>query len=204
MSREFYETRSMFRSYINYTDPYSYEQWLSLPQDHKCAALYVQFFDEIILAWYKVKSFYGSDEEGVETICQYLMKNVPVLEENPKRFNARYIYRVAYNCLYCICHDRLIDKQRFELEISNIAYSGDSEEINMFDYINDNKAEDEFDLSDKATRDRFWKIIDSDEDMKALVEHILNGQRCPFRGKRKEATMEKLRVNLSIFREMYY
>ena len=102
MSREFYEARRLFINHINYTRPYSYEEWIALPEDHKCVALYIQYFDQIILAWYKTKSFYASEEEGVETVLQYLNKNVPILEANEKKFNERYIYRVAYNCLYKI------------------------------------------------------------------------------------------------------
>lgn len=203
MSREFYEARRLFINHINYTDPYSYEEWVALPDDHKTVALYIQYFNEIILAWYKTKSFYASEEEGVETVLQYLHKNVPILEENKKKFNERYIYRVAYNCLYCISHDRLIDEARWELETSNICPTSDGE-INMFDLIEDNDASSEFDLSDRAIRAKFWEIVDSDPDMAALVNNILNGEKLGFRGKRKEAAMENLKAKLEVFKVYFY
>ena len=40
----FYATRTMFREYIGYTEPLSYDQWSSMPDDSKAAALFVQFF----------------------------------------------------------------------------------------------------------------------------------------------------------------
>lgn len=203
MSREFYEARRLFINHINYTKPYSYEEWVSLPEDHKTVALYIQYFNEIILAWYKTKSFYASEEEGVETVLQYLNKNVPILEANEKKFNERYIYRVAYNCLYCISHDRLIDKARYELETSNICATSDGE-INIFDMVEDGNASFEFDLSDRAIRSKFWEIVDSDPDMAALVNNILNGERLGFRGKRKEAAMENLKSKLEVFKVYFY
>lgn len=203
MSKEFYTARSLFREHINYTHPYSFDEWSNLPEDHKAVGLYVQYFDQIILAWYNSKSFYASEEEGVETVLQYLLKNVPIIQNNPKRFTPKYIYRVAYNCLYCISHDRICDKDRYELEVSNIAQGSDGE-INMFDLIEDAAKSKEFDLSDKAIQSRFWQIVDSDPDTKALVEHILNGQRLPFRGKRKDAAMNTLKENLSQFKFYYY
>lgn len=81
MSREFYEARRLFINHINYTNPYSYEEWIALPEDHKTVALYIQYFNEIILAWYKTKSFYASEEEGVETVLQYLNKMSQFLKQ---------------------------------------------------------------------------------------------------------------------------
>ena len=78
----FYTTRDFFKEATQFKGPMSYDEWVSCPDDHKAAVLYLQFFEQITLAWYKAKSFYGSDEEGVETVLQYLMKNVPIIEAN--------------------------------------------------------------------------------------------------------------------------
>lgn len=204
MSREFYETRKIFREYLQFTKPYTYEEWLALPEDHKCAALYVQFFDEIILAWYNSKSFYACDQEGVETICQYLSKNVPILKSNPKRFTPNYIYRVAYNCLYCISHDRLIDKQRYYLNRSNYITSG-SDTFDLFDIlVIDDNAEAGYDIDKRKVIQLFWEMIDSDKDIQALVESILNSKRLPFKSKKKAEVLEKLKVKLEVYKAYFY
>lgn len=168
MENQFIETRNMFRCYTHYSNPLSFEEWVSVPADLKAAVLYVQFFAQIQTAWYKARSFYGDECEGVSTVMQYLIKNVPIIESNPKRFTANYIYRVAYNCLYCICHDRKCDKERFENETSNIVvYDGD--ELDLFDTI-----EQDEDVVDDLTRKEIAAIIATlDDDQIKLVEHIM-------------------------------
>lgn len=70
--------------------------------------------------------------------------------------------------------------------------------------VEDGNASSEFDLSDKAIRAKFWEIVDSDPDMAALVNNILNGERLGFRGKRKEAAMENLKAKLEVFKVYFY
>ena len=73
----FYQTRDMFKEFIGVDTPLAYSTWMELDPDKKAAALFVNFFDQITLAWYKAKSFYAVDEDGVSTCLQYLQKNVP-------------------------------------------------------------------------------------------------------------------------------
>lgn len=139
---EFIKTKELFKNYINYKRPLSYDEWMQVHPDHKAAFLYVQFFREIHLAWTKARKLYGDECEGVSVALQYLIKNVPIIEEDPKRYSAKYIYRVAYNCLYCICHDRKCDKDRYEYEVSNIIVVGDVEGsagdmLDLFDTVPD-------------------------------------------------------------------
>lgn len=203
--KEFYATRQIFREYINYTHPYSYEEWLKIPQESKAAALYVQYFNEIILAWFKTKSFYASEQEGVETICQYLLKNVPVIEENPKRFSKKYIYRVAYNCLYCISHDRKIDRLRWELEMSNILLSGEGEEIDLFDALMGE--DDEFYSPHVEAKFRMWSMIsDMGDDYMQVCGQLLDGGRLPkgVSYKRKAEIIQNLQDALEEFKKVFY
>ena len=197
-SNAFYATRDMFRSYIDYIEPLSFEEWSTLDYDSKVAVLYVQFFPEILNAWYKVKSFYTLPEDGVSTLMQYLMKNVPIILDNPTRFAAKYIYKVAYNCLYCICHDIKRDRQRFELEVSNIVGNDDSEldlfqkygvedvgyaiaegdeenTIDVFSVIDKSDSVcDEVDMKD------FWRCIeDMDDDALTVVDKLIAGDKIP-------------------------
>lgn len=151
----FIETKNLFTSYLNYTEPLTFDQWLATPDDYKAAVLYLQFFDPITLAWYKADSLQrGCPEDGVSTVLQYLQKNVPIIVAAPKKFTPNYIYRVAYNCLYCICHDIQRDKDRFQYEISNIVISGDSE-LDLCDMV---PTYDE-DHSVSAARAKIWEIV---------------------------------------------
>lgn len=172
----FYETKKLFTDYIQYTKPLSYVQWLALNDDHKAAALYVQFFNEIILAWNKVKSYDGDDDEAVETVLQYLIKNTEIIKKNPDRFKASYIYRVAYNCLYCICHDRKCDKERREFEISAIQCDSQGDEFNLLDsFIRDSDS-----VEYEIDKHLFWAIIeDLDVDSKTLVDTIIKNGKLP-------------------------
>ena len=176
MMNTFYETKKLFTDYIQYTKPLSYVQWLSLNDDHKAAALYVQFFNEILLAWNKAKSYDGDDDEAVETVLQYLIKNTEIIKKNPDRFKASYIYRVAYNCLYCICHDRKCDKERREFEISAIQCDSQGDEFNLLDsFIRDSDS-----VEYEIDKHLFWAIIeDLDVDSKTLVDNIIKNGKLP-------------------------
>lgn len=157
----FHDTRSMYLNYLDYKKPLSFDEWNACNLDQKIAVLFVQFYSEITLAWSKVNSFEQiTGEEGVSTICQYLKKNVPVIEKNPARFSAAYLYKVAYNCLYCICHDRKCDKERWENETSAIVVK-DGTEYNLFDTVADRNGTPA-DVMDKRNMEaEFWSIVRS-------------------------------------------
>lgn len=192
MMNSFYDTKNLFKNYIQYNKPLSYDQWLALDDDHKAAALYVQFFDEIILAWNKAKSYDGDDEEAVETVLQYLIKNVNILKDQPKRFTARYIYRVAYNCLYCICHDRKCDKDRREFEVKAIQCDSEGKEYNLLDTFVSDKGTVDYEINRRV----FWAIIENlDIDSAKLVDEILKTGALP---KNTTAKTQKLVAELRI------
>lgn len=158
----FSDTKKNFASFINYQGPLTFSEWCELNQDQKVALLFVQFYNEITLAWAKANNGYDfiTGEEGVSTMCQYITKNIPIIEKYPKRFSAAYIYRVAYNCLYCICHDRKCDKERYENETSAIVVK-DGDEYNLFDTVADKNGTPE-DVMNKVDFEReFWAIIRS-------------------------------------------
>lgn len=171
----FRATRNMFASYLDNKLNYSYDEWMQLPEENQVAALYVCFYPQIILAWNKVHSLIGEEEEGVETIIQYLDKNVPILHEHPERYNRRYIYRVAYNCLYCICHDRKIDKDRWALEMSNIQKDRIDGFFDFFDIVG--APSDQTDYLELSERDEFWKAIESvSEDALDIACKLINNE----------------------------
>jgi len=204
MNGQFTTTRNLFIEYTNYTSPLSFDEWSAVADDQKAAVLFVQFFDQITLAWYKANSLgRGLAEDGVSTVLQYLIKNVPVIKENPKRFTARYIYRIAYNCLYCICHDIKRDKERFEYETSNICIVGD-DEVDLFDTVG--SRDSDFELI--AKRDEFWALIeDMDLDTKSVVSKLL-GAEVPnmprVSAKKREQIIANLQDILAPYKELFY
>lgn len=205
MSRDFYEARKMYRDYVGYTHPLSYEEWVNLSQDKKAAALYVQFFKQILDAWYKIKSVYASEQEGVETIAQYLLKNVPIIEEKPKKYSEAWIYKVAYNCFYCISHDRICDRQRYELEQSNIVGTG-TEESDTIDLFDMTESKNRADFNDDGIRNQFWAVVASlGEDATLVATCLVEGGRAKgVTKKRKEEILKELAEKLEGFKEYYY
>lgn len=171
MSNAFAESRNLFTMYTGYVRPLSFDEWSKLPDSHKSAVLFVQFYDEITLAWYKLSSVYTyvPDEDGVSTVCQYLEKNVSKILEKPARFNAPYIYQVAYNCLYCITHDPIKPRERFFNETSNITCSENGDELDLFDTVKSLSAEQTFE--EETYKKMFWQVI---EDMGLETQKVVN------------------------------
>lgn len=217
MGNAFSETRNLFIESTRYTRPVSYEEWMEYPSSHKAAVLFVQFYDQITLAWYKTKSFFVVEEDGVSTMLQYLMKNVPIIENNPNRFKPSYIYKIAYNCLYCISHNIKRDIERFELEVSNIVLSGDTE----LDVYDTSACSD--DIEGMHTKEEFWSVIeDMGLDTQKVVNYLLNNESLrrvsknspryatdPLRDisvsiDEMEEIVEQLKVKLSKFKQFYY
>ena len=199
----FYATRAMFRNYINYEKPLSYEEWLSVDDDDKAAVLYVQFFEQITLAWYKLKTKAAIEEECVSEVLMYLVKNVPIIKENPSRFKPSYIYKVAYNCIYCKSMDpyngQTAKTSWYNNTTSQYVQSGD-DIIDIFDTISDDE-----DIDAVACREHFWNIIEEmGDDALAVVDQLLNGTRLPAGvGAKKAKILEDLRVKLISYKEVY-
>lgn len=171
MKNSFYETKTMFRNYINYSKPLAFDQWDALPDDEKAAVLFLQFFEQITLAWEKLKSVYSLEEDGVSEVLQYLQKNVAKIHEDPKRFTPAYIYKVAYNCLYCLCRDPNRYKRAYENETSNIQVVGD-DELDMFDlYVEDQDMLDRVEeQNSEDLRTDFWAMV---EDMDIETQKVI-------------------------------
>ena len=211
----FFDTRSRFIEYTDYTEPLTFEEWKAKPDDLKAGLLFVQFYNEITLAWDKADSRdFGDDAEGVTTILQYLQKQVShiqyyhkdditkkagiefrrnnpndyisvihhYIEENPNKFSPEYIYKVAYNCLYCVAgHDRKRDKDKMDNEISNIT-NVDGEEGDLYDTIVDWSGSPESITLGLEFEKQFWDIIESEGDSaKRVMRYLLSNQKSDLR-----------------------
>lgn len=205
MKGEFYKTRDQFKNSIDFEYPLSYDEWLSVDDGYKVAVLYLEFFNEITLAWYKCAGGYATEEEGVETILQYLDKNVEKLRKNRRRYTANYIYRVAYNCLSCIAFARKCDKWEAENVVLAVQNSHDGTEYNLLDFVGDSNNSLPF---EEEIRRRFWaEVEDLGEDTQTFVRNILEGDRLPtgFGGKKKKTELsEKLQAVLEKYKGVYY
>lgn len=131
MANAFAETKSMFVTGTMYKKPMSYDEWMSTSDDLKAAVLFVQFYNQITLAWFKLSNEFCDDSDGVDTVMQYLCKNVEIIKGNPDRFTSNYIYTVVYNCLSSICIKGDRNKKIRELECvaSNIPGYDDAHDI---------------------------------------------------------------------------
>lgn len=166
---EFYNTYLLYREYIGYKNELSYKRWMRLPDRFKAAALYVQFYDQITLAWYKVKTRWSIEEEGVEVINQYLIKNVDKIKADKTRFTPAYMYRVAWNCLYCLCIDPSKNKERYYKETSESFSVSDDEDLSWFDIVGEN--EDFDDLLEDSEISEFFNSVD--EDLQCYIAYVL-------------------------------
>ena len=179
MGTQFHQTKVRFREFANYQRPLTYEEWMTAPDECKAAILYVQFYDQITLAWMKTKSVYSDINDGVSEILQYLNKNVEKIKNDGNRFTPNYIYRVAYNCLYCLCRDPNRYKAAYENECSNVVSYGD-DELDLFDTVADNEDDREakFDLDGSRAylrnATKLWDIVESmGEKTKIVVAKLL-------------------------------
>lgn len=154
---QFIQTRKMFRDYLSgYPEHPTYDEWKNADADDQVALLYVHFYQEITLAWYNAivsrDIAYVTQEDGVSTVLQYLMYNVSILKAYPERYNSKYFYRVAYNCIGCL--PRVKREQAWNDVIPN-EYTEDDIEVNLWDLV---PSEDE-DLETQELKESIWEII---------------------------------------------
>ena len=193
----FFETKRMFKNYVNYKKPLTFEEWIKLDSDSKVAVLYVQFFDQIFLAWNKYKTPYCTEEDAVSIVLQYLFKNVAKIEKEPSRYTPAYIYMVAYNCLIPIC-SRLVKKKNQKIyEVSNVIEIDGSETVDLFDLSDDDPVWNSF------NQQEMWIAIESlnlSESMKKFVYSLCDSkQKTFYLSKNKLKIIEQLKKVLETY-----
>ena len=156
---QFIQTRKMFRDYLSgYPKTLTYEDWVAANDDDKAALLYVTFYQEVTLAWFNAVTsrniIYISQEDGVSTVLQYLMKNVEKITADEKRYTPQYIYQVAFNCLLALCNTRSTDQKRSACEVSNEYTEGDTD-VNLWDLV----PSDDETLETTELKEAVWDII---------------------------------------------
>ncbi len=201
---QFIKTRNMFENAIGVKYPLTYEGWLAVRDDLKAAALYVNFFDEIKLAWSKAKSDFTSDEDGVSVVMQYLIKNVPIIIDESKRYNPKYIYRIAYNCMGCLRRVKR-ESDHYNLTTSNYISDCQGEESDLFATM----IGDDSDMLETTYKRRYdieiQQIIDNlDENAKKVIEYMLGSKTLSKRiESNREDVVTYLRAKFAKYRTTY-
>ena len=151
---QFRTTRNLYlQSLSEFEFPLTYETWLNADDEYKAVLLFVNFFNEIELAWYKQRFSYVLEEDAVSTVNMYLMKNVDKIKADSKRFTPGYIYRVASNCIYCL-REPQVEINRDKFEVSNEVTVGD-DVVNLYDLAP--SEDDSYEV--QQAKEAVWDII---------------------------------------------
>ena len=182
-TNEFYETKMRFTEAIGMTAPISYAQWLALPDTLKAAGLYVNFYEQISLAWSKAKAEFIDDEDGVSTLMQYLMKNVDIIKKNPKKYTPNYVYTVAYNSMGSL--RRLKGEQnRYNYTASHYVQNDKGEDLDLFDALVGDEIES---IIHKVADVLFDAYSDLDNDTKLIIQNILYNRKLTQKAQKRES-----------------
>lgn len=176
---KFNETKEAFlaatRMLVCY--PLTWDAWMTLDDNLKAAALFVNFFKEVTMAYNALKCYYLDEEDAVSHVCQYFMKNVDKIKADKKRFANAYIYRVAYNSIFGFV--RVPSRKDFADNTSSQYFCMDGEEHDIFEIIEDS--------TDCFTNGEFAKILASlSDEEKSMVSHLIWGSRLKKAEQRKE------------------
>ena len=167
---QFRETRNLYLSALSgFTFPLTYNAWLNADAEYKAVLLFVNFFDQIELAFYKTRFSFVLEEDAVSQVNVYLMKNVPFIEADESRFRASYIYTVAANCLRSLTYiERDINREKFETP--NEVNLGDST-VDLFDLT---PSQDDT-YEEAQAKDAVWAIIDKmDPKARKVINQLIN------------------------------
>lgn len=210
---QFKETLNRFKPALAELDYSTYWEWMLIPDDYKAAALYVQFYDAIALAWSKTQRPFIEEETAISTLMQYLIKNVEIIKENRKRFTPNYMYKVAFNAFYPLGRiqrdiDYFYNEHRSPIG-KDSSKNGDSLD-NMDDdnyfycesvYFERGAVADKY-FEERLVDQNIWAIIEScDDDTQRVIEYLLGGRKLGKKLSAKfPAVIAELRIKLGKYR----
>lgn len=199
-STEFTKVRNNFMEATDCSYPLSYEEWMALPEDKKVAALFVNFFDTITLAWYKAQAEYIEENDGISLLMQYLLKNIPILKDDPKKYTEKYIYSVSWNSMASLRRVKSA-QDRYNFTTSQYATSDNGDEYDLFNTIADESGISDADEVQKAVKGIMDIYYRADKSTKEVISHIVNGTKIGKRTQKKEAEIiETLKKELLPFK----
>lgn len=149
---EFKSTYKVFKSAVDAVAEEPYDKflgWVMLDKEYRAPALYVTFYDEVTLAYSKIHNMYPFVEEelAISTLMQYLMKNVPMMMDHPKRFSGAYAYKVAYNCMYSLGQKKKDSDYYYKCHESSLEYDVERRSQLDRDRFDDNEFFEEYGFS---------------------------------------------------------
>ena len=185
---QFYTTRNLFQEACGCNDSLSYDDWMTLPDDYKAAALYIVFFDQVTLAWVRLRTPAAVEEDCVSEVLVYLQKNVDKIKDSPERFTPAYIYRVCYNCIYCKSVDpysgQTASTSWYNNTCSNIM-NGPEDSFDLFDLTESRDSTGYLESEVEHTTEAawFWEKVKAIPNGMEVAEELLGGKKNPKIGK---------------------
>ena len=144
-----------------------YEGFVAMPDDLKAATLFVNFYNQITLAWSKCKRPQIEDELAVSTVMQYLIKAVPLILWQRDRYTERYIYTTAFNCLWCLTRPENLKHWYYDVMTNSLYVPKDNE---IMGYDTDGADIDNFRYFEPTYRER---AIESYEEVGAVQQSAI-------------------------------
>lgn len=176
----FISTKQMFREYlVGYSYPLTYETWVAADEEDKAALLFVNFYNQITLAYSNVVTKYNADyivaEDAVSNILGVLIKNSNILTENEdgsKRFTQGYFYSVCWGCIFSMVRS-IATQKRNEHELSNEVEDSDNEiSVNLYDLAP--AVDDTYEM--RQAKEAIWDIITHmGPKAEKVANHLING-----------------------------
>lgn len=167
---QFRATRDLYKEYLSgFEFPLTYSAWCNADDEYKAVLLFVNFFEQIELAWYKTRFSYVLEEDAVSQVNVYLMKNVPFIQADEKRFKASYIYTVAANCLRSLTYiERDINREKYDTPNE---VTLDDSSVDLFDLAPSH--DDTYEM--KQIKEALWTIIDKmDPKARKVINQLIN------------------------------
>ena len=203
---QFRQTRNMLVNSLQ-IDKLSYDDWSERPNDQKAVLLFVNFYEQIELAWYKVRGEHTYEEDGVSealNTCSYLcglsLKSGKsgVSKINKNSYTPNFIFTAMKNAFNSLNYERKSTRSQYqhpndEITVcSQYSNNSDGDDLDLFQFVGDRT-----DTVSVIESNNFWSLIeDMDLDTQEVVDRLINGERIR---KDQEKIVEKLREKLAQF-----
>lgn len=175
VSNQFKQTRDMFASATGMTESISYEEWATLPTDLKAAALFVNFYDQITLAWYKTKGEHTYEEDGVDEamhicskLCGLSTKQNDVMKAacgcaiTAATFKPAYMFNAIRNAFSSLNYERKSTRSQYQHPDDEITVQGQyfvgstGDEEDIFACFSNGET-----MQEGFERKEFWAVIEN-------------------------------------------
>lgn len=177
MNTSFYSfknARNCFSEGAQFSSDLTFEEWSQKPEDLKAAILFVQFYNQITMAWDKAFQRYQfiDEEDALSIAMQYLQKQVDRNLMTEERFTPQYIYQVAWNAISALGWTRR-DQDRSANEVSEVVQTSEGE-VSLYDTVVDSQSGDFEEILNN--RELMNIIANLDDKSQKVLNHLVNGE----------------------------